>query len=214
MREYLKSYRVFIFDRWITVTLFLLYPLIAIGFCKLLVRYSDLYGFIHQIVAVCIMIFAELVLDVFVFGGILRKNTGKLEYLKLSYKGMDIFKRSLWADKFRRLITTVFILGIAYIICHENMNPGQLVSSIFATGVVLELSLLVSRRFDTTGMVAMISYLLYLVGPLFIAVAIWLPWYCAFVFAVAYVGVVIWSNAHIMKRVGRVYYDSEHEEES
>ncbi len=177
-----------------------------------MVMFSDLYGFVHQAVAASIMIFAEFTLDVFVYGGILRKDTGKLDYLKLSNKGMKILEKSLWVDKVRRFIIAVILLSAAYVICHEDMNPAQLISSIFGTGLVLELGLMVTRRFDTVGMVGLIAWIIYIIGPLFVVVATLASGYCVIGFGIAYVAVLIWSNTHIMKKAGRVYYDSESEE--
>lgn len=214
MREYIKSYRVFVSEKWVKVLLYLVYPLATVGICRFLLMFSDLYGMIHQVVAASVMIFAELVLDVFAYGGILQKGTGKLDYLKLSNRGMEIVHKSLWADKVRRLLTTVFILSGAYLVCHEGMSVGQLVSGIFATAMVLELSLLISRRFDAASTVMALSYVIYLVGPVFILLAILTTGHFMFLYMVAYVGVLIWSNTHIMKRARRVYYDSESEKES
>ena len=212
MREYIKGYRAFVSDKWIKLLLYLVYPLCTIGFCRLAVTVSDLYGYFHQALVASIMIFAEYVLDVSVFGGILCKDTGKLDYLKLSHRGMKILEKSLWADKIRRLITTVILLSAAYIICHEGMNPAKLVSSIFATGLVLELGLLITRHFDTVSMVGLIAWLVYIVGPLFTGVAICMPEYCGIIFLAVYMAVLIWSNRHILKKAERVYYDSESEE--
>ena len=125
---------------------------------------------------------------------------------------MEILEKSLWADKIRRLITTVILLSAAYIICHEGMNPVKLVSSIFATGLVLELGLLITRRFDTVSMVGLIAWLVYIVGPVFIVIAVLSFDYCLVLFLAAYVIVSFWSNRHILKKVERVYYDSESEE--
>lgn len=212
MREYVKGYRAFVSDKWIKLLLYLVYPLCAIGFCRIAVMVSDLYGFLHQALVASIMIFAELILDVSTFGGILRRDTDKLDYLKLSYRGMKILEKSLWADKIRRLITTVILLSAAYIICHAGMNPVKLVNSILATGVVLELGLMITRHFDTPGAVGLIAWLVYIVGPLLVAVAAVAPWYCLVGFLAAYAAVLIWSNTYIMKKAGRVYYDGESEE--
>lgn len=212
MREYVKGYRAFVSDKWIKLLLYLVYPLCAIGFCRLAVAVSDLYGFLHQALMASIMIFAELILDVPTFGGILRKDTGKLDYLKLSHRGMKILEKSLWADKIRRLITTSILLSAVYIICHEGMNPAKLISSIFATGLVLELGLMITRHFDTAGVVGLIAWLVYMVGPLLVAVATVAPEYCLVGFLVAYVAILFGSNMYIMKKAGRVYYDSESEE--
>lgn len=212
MREYVKGYRAFVSDKWIKLLLYLVYPLCAIGFCRIAVMVSDLYGFLHQALIASIMIFAELILDVSTFGGILRKDTDKLDYLKLSHRGMKILEKSLWADRIRRLITAVILLSAAYIICHEGMNPVKLVNSILATGVVLELGLMITRHFDTPGAVGLIAWLVYIVGPLLVAVAAVAPGYCLVGFLAVYAAVLIWSNTYIMKKAGRVYYDGESEE--
>lgn len=209
MREYVKGYRAFVSDKWIKLLLYLVYPLCTIGFCRIAVMFSDLYGFLHQGLVAGFMIVDELVIDVSVFGGILRKDTGKLDYLKLSQKGMKILEKSLWVDKIRRLITTMILLTAAYMICHEGMNPYNLVSSIFATGVVLELGLLITRRFDTAGVAALIAWLVYIIGPVLVVVAVVVSEYCLVIFLAAYVAVLIWSNTYIMKRARRVFYDSE-----
>ena len=70
MREYVKGYRAFVSDKWIKLLLYLVYPLCAIGFCRLAVTVSDLYGFLHQALVASIMIFAEYVLDVSTFGNL------------------------------------------------------------------------------------------------------------------------------------------------
>lgn len=213
MREFTKSYGVFLSDKRVKFVLYLLYPIVAIGICRVLVLFSDLYGFIHQGVAASIMIFAELLLDILVFGSILRKDTTKLDYLKLSDKGMEVLRKSLWVDKIRRFITVMIILCAAYMICHEGMNPWRLLSSIFTTGLVLELGLLVSRRFGTATTVGLLAWGLYIVGPVLTVVAACLPGYCLVAFGAAYIGVLFWSNIHIMKRARSVYYDSESEKE-
>ncbi len=210
MREYVKGYRAFVSDKWIKLLLYLVYPLCAIGICKFFkLLFSDVDGFLYQWLIAGFIIFAELLLDVPTFGGILRKDTGKLDYLKLSHRGMKILEKSLWADKIRRLITTIILLSAAYIICHEEMNPVQLVNSILATGVVLELGLMITRHFDAPGAVGLIACLVYIVGPLLIVVAMIAPAYCLVGVLVAYVAILFGSNTYIMKKAGRVYYDSE-----
>ncbi len=213
MREYVKGYRAFVSDKWIKLLLYLAYPLCAIGICKCFkMLFSDVDGFLYQWLVAGFMIFAELLLDVPTFGGILRKDTGKLDYLKLSHRGMKILEKSLWADKIRRLITTSILLSAVYIICHEGMNPAKLISSIFATGLVLELGLMITRHFDTAGVVGLIAWLVYMVGPLLVVIATVAPAYCLVGFVIVYVIILIWSNTYIMKKAGRVYYDSESEE--
>jgi len=71
---------------------------------------------------------------------------------------------------------------------------------------------MITRHFDTPGAVGLIAWLVYIVGPLLVAVAAVAPGYCLVGFLAAYAAVLIWSNTYIMKKAGRVYYDGESEE--
>ena len=113
MVKYYKCYRVFLSGMLMKVIMYLVYPVCVFLWCSLAFIISDV-GFgnatLGLMMTAGMMVVAELLLDGFVYGGLLAKDSNKLEYLKTSYRGISVLKKSLYVDKLRRLLTLIFFI--------------------------------------------------------------------------------------------------------
>ena len=123
----LKCYKVFCIGIFVKLAMFLLYPL-AVLFFSGLIALASVISFKNAapglLSAASTIISAELLLDMFIYGGILCKDNNKLEYLKTSYKGIKVLESSLIVDKIRRWLMTCGLLGIIYGIGNPGVSGG------------------------------------------------------------------------------------------
>lgn len=207
MRQFVKSYHVFVPQMWSKLFVYLAYPVFLVWLsCAL-----SGWGIPAQ---ACLMIAGinvatvEIIWDSMVFGGIASKDTNKLEYLKTSVRGMKVLRYSIIADAVRRVLSTSVILGAVYAIVKPEMDAVKLFGCIFATLGCAELSLLITRSF--TMLVVMLVVLsvvatvsTYVMGHIY---ADGLGWSCLLAL-VFYVLVAMIGRVIIMKKAKGSYYD-------
>ncbi len=211
MKKYWKSYGVFLSGTLVKILLFAAYPL-AVIFMGLpahiigtMAMGSAMPGLLS---AGSILVGAELILDIFVFGGILNKETNKLEYLKTSHRGIPVLRKALQADKVRRVLMIHLILAVFYLLGAENMSYLSLISFTFATAAVTELILVLSRHITQMNWLMLVIMLASLVEMGIGVLALILPPVCVILFVVLYVGIFLFSEKIVMKRMEESYYDS------
>ena len=175
MLSYIKSYRTFLCAHLMKLLLYLLGPLITLLWSGFIALISNKYGIIGQSTAINLIILYELLIDTFVYGGILSKDTNKLEYLKTSSRGMEILHKSLVIDKVRRFLMTAVLLSIIYCISNGNLTPLQFVSILLATVAARELGLLICRRVTVITLAMLIVLLTNLLATALVIPTIFLP---------------------------------------
>lgn len=208
----IKCYRVFLCNKWMRRVIYLIYPLLSIGWCGLMAFAGGPDATLGLITAVIVVIFMEVFLDQFIYGGILCKSTDRLAYLMTSCKGITVLEKGLRVDKLRRLLSTAVILGVIYRISHGGADVLQLVGILFAVAAVMELGLLFSRGCDTQGGPLLVAMVSDLAGGVLVYGATKLPSVCAFVFLVIYGVVVIGSSRQVVRKAKEQYYDGKMEE--
>lgn len=210
MVRYWKSYRVFLSGRLMKLIMYVLYPLFVVAWCSLMIvaigstTADATYGLL---ITGSMVLSGELLLDTFVYGGIMAKDTNKLEYLKTSIKGMNVLRRSLFADKLRRMVTAVLIFAIAYGLHHEQVSIGQLVSLIFITGTLTELGLLITRHFTMVSWTMVVIIAANILGAIMGMLAVQLSPVYVIVFFLLFGVTVLVSSKLIMKKAEGSFYD-------
>lgn len=211
MKKYWKSYGVFLSGTLVNVLMFAVYPLAVIcmglpaHIIGIMAMKSALPGLLT---AGSTLVGAELILDMFVFGGILNKETNKLEYLKTSHRGIPVLRKALQADKVRRVLMIHLILAVFYLLGAENVSYLSLISFTFATTAVTELILVLSRHITQMNWLMLVIMLASLVEMGVGILALILPPVCMILFVVLYVGIFLFSEKIVVKRMEESYYDS------
>lgn len=208
----IKCYRVFLCNKWMRRVVYLIYPLLSIGWCGLMALAGGPDATLGLIVTAVTVIFMEVFLDQFIYGGILCKDTNRLGYLMTSDKGISVLEKSLRVDKLRRLLSTAVIFGVIYRISHGGVDVLQLVGILFAVAAVMELGLLFSRGCDTQGGPLLVAMVSDLAGGVLVYGATKLPSVCAVVFLVIYGVVVIGSSQQVARKAREQYYDGKMED--
>lgn len=211
MKE-IKCYRVFLCNKWMRRVIYLIYPLLSIGWCGLMAFAGGPDATLGLVVTAVTVIFMEVFLDQFVYGGIFCKSTRRLAYLMTSCKGINVLEKGLRVDKLRRVLSTAVILGVTYRISHEGVDVLQLVGILLAVATVMELGLLFSRGCDTQGGPLLVAMVSDLAGGVLVYGATKLPSVCAVAFLVIYGVVVIGSSQQVARKAREQYYDGKMEE--
>jgi len=153
MKRFIKSYHVFLSPTWLQLLVYVVYPLLLIGLMGMLIRESAPIAVCIPITGAMIVLF-EIWVDVIVFGGISSKDTNKLEYLKTSVRGMSVLRKGVIADGVRRCISVIIIFTAIYGMAVDKTEYATMLASAFLTLACVELGLILSRRFPTTGALA------------------------------------------------------------
>ncbi len=114
MRKAMKSYFVFT-SRLYRLAMFLLLPAAGAGICVWTYSVSGGVGGGVLMAAALVLPVVETVSDGWVFAGIQRSETSKLDYLKTSGKGRGVMKRALIVDMVRKLVFSAGIIGLCYV---------------------------------------------------------------------------------------------------
>lgn len=211
MVKYYRSYKVFLSGTFMKLVMYLIYPVVAVLWCGLMIFATGsstgeaTYGLL---MTTGMVISAELLLDNFIYGSILAKDTNKLEYLKTSHRGMSVLKKSLCVDKLRRLMTSVLIFVIVYNVCNEQVSVGQLISLILVTVSVAELGLLAIRHFSSFNWTIILIMVANALGALVGFLAVKLAPIFAVLFLLLAVVVAMKSNKITIKKAERGFYDA------
>ncbi len=211
MVKYYKCYRVFLSGTLMKLVMYLIYPLVTLmwsGLVYLIAAAGFSNAAFGLIMTAGMMIGEELVLDSFVYGGLLAKDSNKLEYLKTSYRGISVLKKSLIVDKFRRLVTVILVFVMVCGVCNEQINIGQLMSLIFVTAIVMELGLLAIRHFSSFNWTLVLTMVAYSVGMAVGFLALRVAAIFAVLFLLLLVAVILVSNRITMKKAEGSFYDT------
>lgn len=208
----IKCYRVFLCNKWMRRVIYLIYPLLTICWSGLIASLSSPDATIGLIATAVMVIFMEVFLDQFVYGGIFCKSTHRLAYLMTSYKGIIVLEKGLRVDKLRRLLSTAVILGVIYRISHGGVDVLQLVGILFAVAAVMELGLLFSRGCDTPGWTLLVAMVSDLAGGALVFGATKLPAGCVVLFLILYGAVAMVTNRLVARKAREQYYDGKMED--
>lgn len=211
MVKYYKCYKVFLSGKLMKLLMYLVYPLATLLWCGMIalgMGAEKVYGMYALLLTSSMIMWAEMLLDNFTYGGICAKDTNKLEYLKTSHRGMSVLKNSLIVDKLRRALTAIVILVLIYAVCHEQVSVGQLVSLIAGIIIIMELGLLLSRHFTSFNWVLIIAWVVNSLGAVVGFLAVKLASVFVILFLLVAVAVAMISNRVIMKKAKKSFYDT------
>jgi len=208
----IKCYRVFLCNKWMRRVIYLIYPLITICWSGLIASLSSPDATIGLIATAVMVIFMEVFLDQFVYGGIFCKDTNRLAYLMTSCKGITVLEKGLRVDKLRRLLSTAVIYVVIYRISHGGVDVIQLVGIILAVAAVTESGLLITRGCDTPGWILLVSMVGDLVGGALVFGAMKLPAGCVVLFLILYGAVAMVTNRLVIRKAREQYYDGKMED--
>ena len=211
MVKYYKCYRVFLSGTLMKLLMYLIYPVCAFFWCSLAYVISDA-GFgnatLGLMMTAGMMIGAELLLDSFVYGGLLAKDSNKLEFLKTSYRGINVLKKSLCVDKLRRLVTLILVFVMICGLWELQISVGRLMSLLFATAMVMELGLLVIRHFSSFNWVLILTMVAYPIGMAVGFVAMKLEAIFAVLFLLMLVAAYLICSKITLKKAEGSFYDT------
>lgn len=211
MLKYYKCYKAFLSGILMKLVVYLFYPLMMILFCGLMgigMGVEHIHAMYALLTASGGIIWIEMLLDIYIYGGILAKDTNKLEYLKTSCKGMSVLKKGLYVDKLRRLMTMTLILGVIYAVCHEQVSVGQLISLILVTAGIEELGLLIIRHFSSLNWVLIVAMVANVLGVIVGVLAVNIAPIFAVLFLLMFAGIFVASNKVTMKKAEGSFYDA------
>lgn len=211
MKRKVKSYLVFT-PQFYRLLMFFLIPL---GLLALQILLPIKEFVLVPYVTVLLLVFAEVVLDFWVFGGIAVKDGRQLDYLKTSKRGMNFIKDVLSVNMIRQFLESALLLvfggGIFWLKNKESFfGEGRLLYCLAALVLgyfftVTELT--IARFFD--GL--MINVGIAVVGAWLMGIAIYLiSLNCKVMAGVLLSGAIAVSVVDIkviMKRLEESYYD-------
>lgn len=125
-----------------------------LGLAVLPVLLLALTVFLGMETAGAVVVCFEILADFWLFSGILKKETGSMEYLKTSIYGTDIIKNGLVADCIRRFVYLGILSFAGYL---SNGRLGSFTAGLSAYLTVMVL-LNVSRHLSGIMMHLMVSY--------------------------------------------------------
>lgn len=105
MKNRIKSYLVFT-GLWYRIAVYLLAPLAMVGLGLWVEAMIGESG-AGMVIVTVLLPTVEIVSDNWLFGGIQAKDSMKLEFLKTSGRGMDVYKSALWMDLLRKFLSAL-----------------------------------------------------------------------------------------------------------
>ncbi len=215
MKKYLKSYHVFLANEIEQILMYVGYPLVMVFViwftCWMVQIISGGMGrgvaMINASVIGAFVVIAELVIDLLVFGGLLNKDTNKLEYLKTSKRGMEVLKKSVIVDKIRRVVMTGAYLCVGYVFCHTGGSILQILSLTMVLCGIIEIGLLLTRRYTSLMVLFVVGTMAEAVSAEASVIAFALPGFCFPIFAALYGLIAVVSHKFIMKKMKKSFED-------
>ncbi len=213
MREWIKSYHIFLPGRWSKWIVYVLLPAVFYGIGYVLGK-GILNGHFAVIILSGLIISVEVCMDYFIFGGIAARDTNKLEYLKTSAKGMLVLKKSLIGDAVRRIFSiSLIIYGLKYMFGYGFTN-GQILTLVLCYFVLSEAALIITRHFTSLLVIASSAMIVSLAAPW---LTVWLlaknmnSLLAGMILVILAVAVATGSRIMIMRKARGSYYDERDE---
>ncbi len=211
MRKLMKSYHVFLSSallRWLT---YFFYPLGMMFIQLMIIGISLEVGAgldIAYLFSANLIFTVELFLEYFIFGGIITRDTNKLEYLKTSVKGMAVLKKGIIVGTIRRAITVALIQWIPWWLSGEKVSMGILVAYAWIM-LMVELGCLVVRRITSFYLWFGVDVIGTSILPLALGVAMYFKdmWGLLIVYFAATILLIIYNVSLVMRKARESYYD-------
>lgn len=138
MRKKIKSYLVFT-SLWYRMGVYLALPLVISGLGFLIERGLAGGGLI---IVTVLLPMAEIISDVWLFGGIQTKDSLRLEYLKASGHGREIIRTALEMDLLRKLLSGIGILALFSLVLAVGKGELPEAAGVQGFGILVYLALL------------------------------------------------------------------------
>ncbi len=214
MMKFVKSYHVFLTNR---VLMYVVYPTLLFlatvwnsFLTSLITEHTQEMNILPcAVLTGCIVIGAESLFDSFVFGGILSRDSIKLDVLKTSVRGEGILNRALIVDKLRRVLMMIVALLIGYHFCHNGGSILQLLGFAFLAVSIMEGTLMITRRVISSMYLMMLLFLAALLCALAGGLAFALPEVVVPGFLILYVLIFVISQKHIMNKFRTSFFDKQ-----
>lgn len=233
MEKRIKSYIVFT-TRAYRLLLFVLMPLAVFGIqlgLSITCRYSERWkGDIEEIVyaadlamavAASFIMWAEILADNWVFGGIAAKSGAGPEYTKSSPRGRLAMRGTLKIDSIRQILESVLLLGLGRACWavaaggfSELFAPGKLAfmaAVLFCESFAVTAALSVARRYNDFNINMSIAGITYFVSVWLLILCGMYNYVMCAVMVLLYVPASVVSQRLTMKRVEESYYDQKPE---
>ena len=215
MREWIKSYHIFLSGRWSKWVVYVLFPVVFFGIGSVFGK-GVLNGYFAMIILSSLIVSLEIGMDYFIFGGIAARDTNKLEYLKTSVKGMSVLKKSLIADGVRRFLSiSLIVFGLKYLFGYGFIG-GQLLTLALCYFGLSEGALIITRHFTSLWLVTSSAMLIAVSAPW---LTVWLlaknmnSLVAGVILTILTVGTATGSRRMIMRKARGSYYDERDEED-
>lgn len=221
MKQFIKSYHLFLSQRWLRFVMYLIYPVLlfaAFAFLNAMVSANHTPGkdweiasrfILYQLceAVLCIELFA----DHLIFGGISSKDTNKLEYLKTSVNGMGTLKRALITDALRRLISISLIIGCFTMLITSHYGSVDTMGIILVIFSFVEIGLLIARHFSTLSACWVVFSILLLVIPTCVILIIHTSDRWKILPLITAIAVSVLGRRLILSKARNSYYDNKNE---
>ena len=216
MKRYLQSYHAFLPGRYMRWMIYLVYPATAL----LLLFAGGIWveRSILMMILPFLMVSAECMIDMFVFGGFGAKGVAReMEYVKCSVKGRGMVNRALIFDWVRRFFYELAMLGIFYVTfwAEQGYRPASvlvwgMLCLMAVAGLLNSIALWVIRLIDSRPVQLGVLYIVMTLPALLVLLFGEQKFSFQEFFAIcmaAYILSVVGQVALLMKKVKEGFYD-------
>lgn len=160
MKQYIKSYHLFLTRWWFRCIIYFVYPALLLlladylgnivtGFTWISYEKAQSNRLLFLELLCSFIVSVEIFCDYFIFGGIATKETNKLEYLKTSVKGIPLLTKALITDGMRHLLSIAIIIGFGSLLLATALSPIDCILVIVYVFSLVEAGLIITRQFST-----------------------------------------------------------------
>ncbi|MCM1107384.1 MAG: hypothetical protein NC355_10625 [Blautia sp.] len=199
MAKIMAGYRVFVPVRYWVLMFF-----IPIGFFVVSLPFSQPLSLVNGLVWFSYMLVFEILMDYWLFGGLLSREASGMEMFKTSHKGIALLQKAVTGDCLRRLIYLLVYALVWFALTGERQCfVSALVVYAVATAVLnLTRHVLVFQLHVTLSLAAMLPYLAIALPAMFLekGTAVWLAELAAAILLAAGVSVfTVWYVGYCVK---------------
>ncbi|MCM1283111.1 MAG: hypothetical protein NC180_01960 [Muribaculaceae bacterium] len=204
MAKIMASYRVFVPVSWWVLMFF-----IPIGFFVVSLPFSQPPSLVNGLIWFSYMLVFEILMDYWLFGGLLSREASGMDMFKTSQKGIALLHKAVMGDCLRRLIY-LLVYGLVWFALTGERQCFVSALAVYAVATaVLNLTrhVLVFQLHMTFGLAAMLPYLAIALPAMYLekSAAVWLAELAAAILLAA--GVSVFTVWHVGYCVKGSYYE-------
>lgn len=216
MKEYVKAYNMFLPGRYMKYILYLLMPVLVIGFCLVCNAFLPLSNSTAIMLLTLYVFWVEIMLDTWILRGIAKKKNYNLEYLKTSVKWKMLIKKGLVFDSVRRFSSVTIMTFVFFFLMQMQGKNGEgsvtipsVIVMILSTCLWVTLLCGITRNTENIYVTLMVIYVAFV--PFFLVNRLTVEYMgnilgvC--ISAVLFVAVAAFNIFQIIKKIGGSFYD-------